>query len=367
MEETRFQGNLTGLPFAQLLSLLWQGEKSGCLKIIKDNKEKTLYIDKGRMAVEQSSFPEREFLQFLVKKDLLDRSSLERCEKSAAQNNFPLTKTFLELDLFSPTRLWKLIEIFQKRDILPVFDWPEGEYIFDAENLAQGSDILFCIQTPSFILQGVRRMKNYDIIRAHLPAQNCALRIFHPCGLNEVELEPEEKYVLKLIENKTELETLYEISQLGKKETQKVIFGLSSLGIIGFAEQNETKVVSPKSSPPEMKKILEAFGAKCSYIHKYISKELGPLAMNVLEKCHEEIKPCLSPPFQKAKLGADGIVDMRSILKSDLSHWAENERALLVRDMNEILAAEILAVKKTLGNEHERALVKNLEKIGEVE
>lgn len=367
MEETRFQGNLTGLPFARLFSLLWQEEKSGSLKIRKDNEEKTLCLDRGQMAVEQSSFPQREFLQFLVKSDLLDRSSLERCEKSAAQSNLPLTKTLVELDLFSPSRLWKLIEIFQKREILPVFDWAEGEYILDAENLPHESDILFFIQTPSFILQGVRRMTNHDLIKAQLPAQNCALRILHPKNLNDVELRPEEKYLLRLVENKIELDTLYETSQLGKKETQKVIFGLSSLGIIGFAEQDETKAVSSKHSPAELKKILEAFDAKCSYIHKYISKELGPLALNVLEKCQEEIKSCLSPSFQKAELKADGRLDTRSILKSDLSHWAESERAVLVRDMNEILAAEILAVKKTLGNEHERALVKNLEKIGEVE
>ncbi len=367
MEETRFQGSLSGLPFARLISLLWQEEKSGSLKIRKDNQEKTLFIDKGQMAVERSSFAEREFLQFLVKKNLLDQPSPESCEKAAAQNSSPLTKMLLELDLFSPSRMWKLMEIFQKRDIFPVFDWPEGEYMFDAENLPQKSDILFFIQTPGFILQGVRRMKNYDLIRAHLPAQNSALRIFHSRSLNEVGLGPEEKYILRLIENKTELETLYETSQLGKKETQKVIFALSSLGIIGFAEQNETKAVSSKPSQAEMKKILEAFDAKCSYIHKYISKELGPLALNVLEKCQEEIKPSLSPSFQKAELRADGRLDTRSILKSDLNHLAENERAILVRDMNEILAAEILAVKKTLGNEHERALVKNLEKIGEVE
>jgi hypothetical protein len=34
--------------------------------------------------------------------------------------------------------------------------------------------------------------------------------------------------------------------------------------------------------------------------------------------------------------------------------------------MDEILVAEVLAVKRTLGPEHESTLVKNLEKIGDL-
>jgi hypothetical protein len=39
----------------------------------------------------------------------------------------------------------------------------------------------------------------------------------------------------------------------------------------------------------------------------------------------------------------------------------------LLRDLNEILISEILAVKKNLGHEHEAILINNLERIGEME
>ena len=55
---------------------------------------------------------------------------------------------------------------------------------------------------------------------------------------------------------------------------------------------------------------------------------------------------------------------MDSLLKAKISLFSEEDRKVLLRDLNEILAAEVLAVKKTLGNEHESALIENLKEQG---
>ncbi|UCC38290.1 MAG: DUF4388 domain-containing protein [Candidatus Aminicenantes bacterium] len=364
MEEKSLQGNLTELPFAHLLFRCWQREKSGCLKLKKDKIEKKLYLEKGEIAVKQGSFPEKDFLQNLAEKSILDPSSFQKHESFASQDESSLIMALVELGTFSPSKLWELMEVFFKEDLFPVFDWSQGEYLFASADLPKEPAVLFSIQILNFTLEGVRKMKNFDLMKAHIPPEDSAIQILQPDYLNQIKLEPHEKYLLNVIDEKNELKTILESSKLGEKETQKTLFALSSLGIIGTPHESGKDSLPQGTAPVGFNNTLDAFNEKCIYIYKYISKEIGPVALNVLGKCLEEIKAHLSPHSQKIELGTDGKIKMSSLLKAKTSFFSEEDRKLLLRDMNEILAAEVLAVKKTLGNEHERALVENLKRLG---
>ncbi len=362
MAETDLQGNLNEIPFVQLLFRIWQREKSGCLKIKKDKVEKRLYLEKGEITVKQASFSERDFLQNLVEKNLIDSSSLNKHEGFAAQNESTLIKALIELGTFPPVQLWELMEVFFKEDLYPVFDWVQGEYFFDSDDLSKEPGILFRIQAISFILQGTRKMKNYDLIRANVPPEDSIIQILQPLYQGQLKLEPPETYLLNMINEKKELKTIYELSELGERETQKTLFTLLSLGMVGAPQKSAKESFPQESTPVEFDKTVDIFNEKCIYIYKYISKEIGPVAQNVLRKCLEEIKDHLSPLSQGIGLAADGKIKMDSLLKAKASLLNDEDKKVLLKDLNEILAAEVLAVKKTLGNDHERALIENLKR-----
>jgi hypothetical protein len=62
--------------------------------------------------------------------------------------------------------------------------------------------------------------------------------------------------------------------------------------------------------------------------------------------------------FTGAKLQKDGTLD-GTILERNLNkHPEEQRRIMLVDSLNELLYAELLAVKRTLGAEHESAIIK---------
>lgn len=365
MEICRLQGHLSITPFSQVLFRIWQEEKSGSLKIKKDKLEKRLCFKKGNITIERVFFPGKHFLKALVEKKILDFSCTEECENFAVQNKCTLIRALNELGPLSPTRMWMLMEDFIKTDYFLVFDWINGEYELDSEKTPQESEILFSIPTLNFILQGIRQMQNYDIIKAHIPPENEHVQIFSPDYLDKIKLDSPEKYMLTVLDSKKSLKSIYDLSELGKKESQKVIFGLFSLGLIALSQNKIQENFHDKYPHLDFDKILAAFNDKLSYIYKYISKELGPVAFNVVEKCLEETKSHLSPFFQEIKFDAEGRIEMNSIPKTNITFARGETKMNLIKDLNELLVAEVLAVKKNLGNEHESLLVKNLEKIGE--
>lgn len=364
MENNLLHGDLADTPFASLLFRVWKEKKTGHLKVKKETVEKIIYFQKGNIAIGRGKFNEKDLFRAIAQKNLLDSSSLKKCKQFIEKNKTSHIKAIAELGHLSPSHLWNLIEDYSKSDLISLFDWPQAEYSFEPELHIEEYNILFLIPTLDFILQGIRQMKNYDIIHAHVPQEEEDIQIVSLDDLNPVHLEPPEKYLLQVIRSQKNMKNIYGASELGKKESQKIIYGFLCLGIVGLPQIKVRSQPAQESSQTDLNKSLDSFNAKCSYIFKYISKEIGPVALSVLEKCIEETLPYLSPHFKNIHLGIDGKIKSKSIQKNNFGVQDEEKKQYLLRDLNEILAAEILAVKKTLGNDHESKLVQNLEKVG---
>ncbi|MFP4082742.1 MAG: DUF4388 domain-containing protein [Candidatus Aminicenantes bacterium] len=364
MEEPRDQGNLSQTLFSQLIFQLWIKERTGLLSIYKHKFERHLSLKGGEIVVTSSLFPHKIFLKALVKKNIIAPSSAARCEDLAAQNNISLLNALHEQGFFLTSRLWKLMEIFIKKDLFSLFDCAEAQYAFDSQHIPQPHDILFSFPSLHILVEGIRHMRNYDLINSLLPPESEAARVLSPHYLHQINLQSHEKYVLTLLEKENSLQSVYQSSELGRKESQKVLFFLRILGLVSFSRDKNQQHSHLRYHQAEWESILHAFNHKFSYIYKYISKALGPVAFNVIEKSLEEIKPHLSSHFQNIKFDTEGKLDLNSFSKTSPSYLDEQTKISLIRNLNEILSAQVMAVKKNLGMDHETALVKNLEKTG---
>jgi hypothetical protein len=311
------------------------------------------------------SFPAEEFQAKLIEAEIMTGDQVEATRAYALEKNISFTRGLIEREIFSPPRVWELLAGFWLESLFPLFDWPEGEYAFDSGGELSEPHILMTVPAPEFILQGIRRMANFSLIEASLPAESESLQILSPGHAGLLRLAPHEKYLLNVLWHSPRLQDLYAQSQLGKKETQKALFSLVQLGLAGFKQPREKFKPAFEVSSGEAEKIWADFNDKCSSIYKYISKEIGPVALSVLEKALEEVKPRLSPPLQSLELRADGRIELKPASLLSLNFSNPESRKATIQVLNEILVAEVLAVKKTLGNDHEAALVRNLERIGE--
>jgi hypothetical protein len=97
------------------------------------------------------------------------------------------------------------------------------------------------------------------------------------------------------------------------------------------------------------------------YVFRYMVREVGPIAENVLEKYLGGLREARKDIFAGVKLQKDGTVD-GAIVERNLTKFPEDQRrSLLVDGLNELLYAELLAVKRTLGSDHEGNIIKALQ------
>jgi len=366
MSDNRLEGNLGSTPFARVLFEIWQKEKSGRLRLLHQESEISLSFERGRLCVEKESFPEDAFADSLLKRRLLGSDVLAKCRAFSGHSRCSLLKAMLELQALPSSMLWPLLEGFVQESIYPAFDWAEGEFTFERKQFPAENIWLRGIDLPGFILEGIRRMENQGIVDAHLPSEDEILETKSPYYADSLELHPQEEYLLALVESAKSLKDISERSLLSRGEARRTLYALIILGLVAVPQPKiKNNKPIPEFSGMEMERILGAFNDRCAYILKYVSKELGPVALNLLEKSLDEVKGRLDPSLQRLALRPDGRIDPRTFLKMNLGISGEEGRKNFLRSLDEILGAEVLAVKRTLGNGHEALLVKNLEKLGE--
>ncbi len=335
------------------------------MRIWGQEGEQSLYFLRGDLAVAQGFFSEENFRRRLTSARLLGYAQVEECLKYARESRVSLPRALIERGLLPARRVWESLTESWTEEVLLLFDWLQGDYVFETGSRLPEADIFLVVPTLELTLGGLRQTRNARLIEASLPAEAEMLEVISPGYAGTLNLEGHEKYVLNLIPSAPRPQDLYIRSQLGKRETQRVIFTLIQLGLAGISRPETKGKASAGLSSAGLEKIWNDFNDRCSYIFKYTSKEIGPVAVSVLEKALDEVRARLGPPLQGLELRADGRVEFRPFPLMSLNLQTEESLKNFIRVLNEILAAEVLAIKKTLGNAHEAAVIRNLEKMGE--
>ena len=365
MTEDLWRGRLAETPLPLLLFHFWERRKSGALRLKGEAGGRDFLISHGEQVLAEEYFSEDLFRKRLMASRVLGVLQMEECAGFARQHDISLPRALIERGALGPDRAFELTVESWFEECLPAFDWPDGEFVFEPEAEVRAARVFTVVPTLEFVLRGIRRMKNFSLIEDCLPAEAETVQVLSPGHAAHVPLSPPERHVLRLLRESPRLQTVYAESQLGKRETQRAVWAALALGLAGVP-------LSPgKTKPPAdvqsggLDRTWGDFNDKCSYIFRYISKEIGPVAMNVLEKALDEVRPRLAPPLQSLELRSDGRVEFKPFPVAALGSPQPEGRRALLDVLSDILVAEVLAVKKTLGNEHEAAVVRGLERVGE--
>ncbi len=365
MNDESWRGDLALTPLPQVLRRIWEKRDTGELRIQSEAGDRSAYFIKGDLALAEGYFSPDLFIKTLLSSQILTPLQAEECARYAGEKNRSYPRSLIEQEIVPPFRVWESLTDSWRKEWLAVFDWPRGAVAFQVMAPLEDAKIYATFPTPAVILAGIREMKNHHLIEAFLPAETESLQVLSAAASVQLELAPHETHVLRALRQSPRLSDLYAVSQAGRRETQKAVFAFLSLGLTGAHQAPGAAKPAPDFSAAGLEKTWNSFNDKCSFIYKYISKEIGPVGLSVLEKALEEVRARLTPPFQGLELRADGRVEFSPFPLMSLILSNQETRRNFIRLLNEILVTEVLAVKKTLGNAHEAVVVRSLEKIGE--
>ncbi|HEV7500480.1 MAG TPA: DUF4388 domain-containing protein, partial [Vicinamibacteria bacterium] len=267
-------------------------------------------------------------------------------------------KVLVEMGALSPKDLWEGVQFQVKEIVYTVFQWDDGQFHFEESSLPEKERITVDLDIQDLILAGLRRVDAGGRVQARFPEGDAVLERATPDV--PAALEPYEIHVLKLIDAERSVLDICRESEIGDNETLKTLYSLLSTGVARVKGRKVVTLDQDFVPVDTIYSVLDSFNQMYEHIFKYMVREVGPIAENVLEKYLGTLRDGRKEVFGGVKLQKDGTLDI-SVIERNLNKFPEEQRrSLLVDGLNELLYAELLAIKRTLGAEHEAAIVKAL-------
>jgi len=351
------------LPF--FLFSLWENKKTGKLTVNPGPYQRIFCLVKGQLTAIKKYFPEKDFLDWLQEINKIQPPLRLNQQLIGSENLNSVLAILIEHGFLQPQEALDLVNDFLKARLIDYFNLPDFPLEFEEESFEETELIIQGLFTPEVILEGIRKISRINNLVKFLPAENELIFRQAPGYLSKLNLRAPELYLWNELQVPKSFGSLLAQSWLGPTETRKSLMALACLKLVEFSPNSAAVSNNGQNNPLDLDRNLAAFNEKCSFIYRYVAKQLGPVAFNLVEKCYRETQEYLPPIFLNLEIRPDGSFEPRAMLKMSLNELNPEEKKMLLRGFDEILTSELLLVKRNLGNQHEELLAKNLRKVGE--
>ncbi|MGB9893292.1 MAG: DUF4388 domain-containing protein [Candidatus Saccharicenans sp.] len=351
------------LPF--YLFQLWEKQKTGRLRLNPGPYQRTFCLVKGQLTPIKKYFPEKDFLDWLQEIKRIEPPLRLNRQFIGSENTSSVLAILIEHGFLQPQEALELTNEFLAARLIEFFELSEVPLEFAAETFEEWEFLTQGLFTPEVILRGFRKIRRLENLAKFLPSEKELVFRQTPAYVRKLNLKSPELYLWNQLQVPKSLGSLLEQSWLGPTETKKTLIALACLKLVEFNQNSLTTGTNGRLNFLDLEKSLSIFNEKCVFIYKYVAKQLGPVAFNLLEKCYRETQEYLHPIFLNLEIKPDGSFEPRAMLKLSLNELSSEEKKFMLRGFDEILTAELLLVKRNLGNQHEEILAKSLRRVGE--
>lgn len=131
--------------------------------------------------------------------------------------------------------------------VYKLFTWADGLFRFDANKLPPPDRITIPIDLESVIMEGSRRLKEWERLQDEIPRLDVALRFTErpDARLRNINLTVEEWRVVSFINPRNTIRQIARANNLSDFQVRRIVYGLLQAGLVEFVQR-------PK--PPEMKR-----------------------------------------------------------------------------------------------------------------
>jgi tetratricopeptide (TPR) repeat protein len=165
------------------------------LRLTNGPIEKQLFFNGGRLFSSTSNSPRETLGQFLIRSGKISEEDLFRALIEQDRKREPLGQILIREGLITDEELKDLLRLKTEETIYDCFLWPEGEFVFEDDDLPEKIPISLPLDLTGVILEGARRTDEWQRIREVFPSRYTT---FEVGDTDEAELTAEDRRILEL-------------------------------------------------------------------------------------------------------------------------------------------------------------------------
>ncbi len=352
------RGDFSQLGLPEILEYLRTTSMTGVLIVRNGTVTKTLHFKNGVVTFASSNLPEERFGEMLLSVGKITHEEFDKAGRRVGRGK-RLGKILVEMRAISPKDLWSEVKRQVQEISYSILAWDSGSFQFMEGEEHADENITTSLNVPELLLQGLRRVNTPGLFSRRIPSKNLILERVLPFNRPQgLHFEEYEKHVFKLVDGIRSVQEICDLSEIGEFETLKTLYIFFCIGFLhvkgrkdGFKEEQE--------EIQDLSLLIKDYNSLFSFIYHYLLREVGPISENILEKYLGRLKTTQPEVFGRVTIRSNGSLSDERILEN-MKALSSNKRAVLVEALNEYLYSTLLAVRRTLGSDHEREVLNTL-------
>jgi len=256
----------TDCSFPELIRRIYLGRWSGELLVQRDDQKKKIYLDNGSISYCATNINSERLGSVLLRRGIIDAETLRSA--LADKGSLRLGQKLVVAGVISESELRESLVQSARENVYGMFNWPDGRFDFGPVRTTLPDDLRFQLPTSDVILEGVRRIENFDVVKQGLRPLQGPLAIAEdaPEASQTDSLTPTEGFLLSRIDGTLSVEDICAVSTVNREQTCRCLYGLYCAGLIrgeapaGEEDAASRTAASPPATAPQPQQTPESFG-----------------------------------------------------------------------------------------------------------
>jgi hypothetical protein len=268
------KGNLRDFSTTQLLNLIHLARKTGALTTQVQPGVTTLFFREGKLIYATATGRDGHLASMLARAGKLTQEQAKIIRTRAGiQTDKELGMLLISARYVSQDDILNSVRSDFLDMVYGLFTWTEGLFHFEPNQLPANDAITVSIDLENIILEGSRRVKEWERLQDELPDLDMALKFTDrpQAQLRNINLSVDEWRIISYINPRNSVKRIAQRIGMDDFQIRKLVYGLLQAGLVEIVEPEGAAPKRPPSATME-KVIARPPAVKRSVIHKLIDR-----------------------------------------------------------------------------------------------
>jgi hypothetical protein len=239
------KGNLRDFTITQLLNLINLARKTGTLVIEGPNDTAWISFRDGKLAYSKMGRDDNNLATVLYRAKKISQAQHKMIRARAGNmSDKELGLVLINANYITQEDILASLQTEFVGTIHRLFTWVEGLFRFENNVLPPDDKILLRINLENIIIEGSRRLREWEQLQDEIPSLDIALKFTDRPGTNlrNVNLSVEEWRVASYINPKNSIRQIANTTKMNDLEIRKIVYGLLQAGLVEMVRQEGVEV-----------------------------------------------------------------------------------------------------------------------------
>jgi hypothetical protein len=270
------RGNLRDFGTTQLLNLVHLAHKTGSLQLHHNSKSSELYFQRGKLIHANMTGDDGLLTSMLVKSGKLSTAQARALqERARGYDDKRLALALIRNGYVTKEDVVQSATRYLLDIVYRLFTWTEGQFLFEPDKQPDTGRLTVPIELSNVIMEGSRRVQEWERLRDELPDLNMALKFTdHPdAKLKNINLTAQEWKIISYVKPTNSIKQIARANSMSDFQIRKIVYGMLQAGLVELVRPPGLEVAAPEAQQePERVPGSRAPTVKRGIIHRLIER-----------------------------------------------------------------------------------------------